>query len=448
MNHFNIDFERLYDTMSKRGFTLKGLACLQYPIYCIHAEILDTTPDPLSNIDRVISEFYFENPEFTTLQIAYLIGTTKVFIEQRLRILINDGLLIKTDIGIELTSLGTKVFREAVQEREFNRSYDFYIDGITFKPLSRHYYISNRNKFISEEDINHYTDFDGNEQSKKPFGPDIVHTPLDTEKVEKEVLDIERADRDSFHIPTGLKSFTNISFTKQTFPLLVAISTSSEGVFKEIVDGFPYFSESDNVAYYDAVKKYVFDFEDNLKNKIQSLEFRIYIPQYDISKCNLTTNWNEIDRRDQSPKRCYGFSAEDLLILLKNKFYLSSVNLEDVVNEDQEVIVNINRQILRSTSDKQKLIRNLIRGRDYSFERYNKDVFLFYMTFSTNDDFIIQLMRLKNLLLQNVKSDVLSIKKIIENDGYFSKNYRALLSESGEFDLLEKLDIEEFMFKF
>ena len=51
---FNLDIERYYQTKSEEGIELKSIAYLQYPIYCIHATIMDSTPDPLEKLDKAI----------------------------------------------------------------------------------------------------------------------------------------------------------------------------------------------------------------------------------------------------------------------------------------------------------------------------------------------------------------------------------------------------------
>ena len=52
MGLFSIDIDRFYDELVEKGQQLKGIFCIQYPIYCIHANIIDVTPDPLDNLDR------------------------------------------------------------------------------------------------------------------------------------------------------------------------------------------------------------------------------------------------------------------------------------------------------------------------------------------------------------------------------------------------------------
>jgi hypothetical protein len=70
MGLFSIDIDRFYDELVEKGQQLKGIFCIQYPIYCIHANIIDVTPDSLDNLDRAIVDFLISKPDFTPFQIA------------------------------------------------------------------------------------------------------------------------------------------------------------------------------------------------------------------------------------------------------------------------------------------------------------------------------------------------------------------------------------------
>jgi len=115
MGLFSIDIDRFYDELVEKGQQLKGIFCIQYPIYCIHANIIDVTPDPLDNLDRAIVDFLIAKPDFTPFQIASLMGTSKVLIEQRISKLLNDDLIIEEDNNCLLISFGVLVFKEKKQ---------------------------------------------------------------------------------------------------------------------------------------------------------------------------------------------------------------------------------------------------------------------------------------------------------------------------------------------
>lgn len=95
MSRFSIDKDKFYDAFSKMNRQLKGVFCIQYPVYCIHSEISDSSPDPLDNLDKVIFEFLKIKSDFSSFQIGSIIGTSKALVELRIEKLVIDKLLIK-----------------------------------------------------------------------------------------------------------------------------------------------------------------------------------------------------------------------------------------------------------------------------------------------------------------------------------------------------------------
>src|SRR5690606_17611901 len=150
MSNFSIDIEKFYEELSGMGRQLKGIFCLQYPIYCIHSEISDSTPDPLDNLDKVIVDFLKVKADFSSFQIGSIIGTSKALVELRLDKLVSDGLLRKEDKKYFLTEEGVSVFETKTQLRLHKQSYDFYVDGITLKPLPKAFYSYYKSKLINE----------------------------------------------------------------------------------------------------------------------------------------------------------------------------------------------------------------------------------------------------------------------------------------------------------
>ena len=100
--------------------------------------------------------------------------------------------------------------------------------------------------------------------------------------------------------------------------------------------------------------------------------------------------------------------------------------------------------MLLASTNRQKVINDLIRARDYKFGNPDNNVFLLYLYYKTNDPFVKSIVNFKKILNNyNVKDIALSW---IENHHpEFSKSYRQLLIAAGELELLEKLDIEKHM---
>src|SRR6185437_2902531 len=203
---FKIEIERLYKEYQDIGRLMKGIFCIQYPIYCIHANIEDITSDPLDNVDRVLMEFLLSNSSLSPSQLAALVGVTKVFVQRRLDMLVKEGFLIKVGNAYETTDLAIQVFKYQKLNRTHFRSFDFYLDGMSFNPLPASYYGSYRSNFISEHDISLITHKDGDSSTFRPFGPDLVHTPPDKEIILAKIFSLRDDERDAYHVPPGLKA--------------------------------------------------------------------------------------------------------------------------------------------------------------------------------------------------------------------------------------------------
>src|SRR5690606_25185754 len=115
-----------------------------------------------------------------------------------------------------------KVFREKIKMRQHKRSYDFYLDGITLEPLPRIFYSSfYRSKYVNEDETYISTTNKGETYIRKPFGPDLVHTPPDKEIVKSKIYSVKEQSRDLFAIPSGLESVDDLTFSKLTIQLLI-----------------------------------------------------------------------------------------------------------------------------------------------------------------------------------------------------------------------------------
>lgn len=449
MGLFSIDIERFYNELDADGKQLKGIFCLQYPIYCIHANITDETPDALDNLDNLIVDFLLSKPDSSSFQVASLIGTSKQLIEQRIAKLIQDKLIKKNGSDNVLTELGIEVFSKKNQKRQHIQSYDFFIDGITLKPLQKIYYSYYRTKLVSENDSYYYTNKKGKTKLSQPFGPDLVHTPPDNSEIINNIIEIGIEDRESYSIPQGLVSIDNTSFTKMTFHLLVAVSSKSDSLIKELIDGHAIYSLSDDISYYKTLKQNIKCFEKTLEDKIAQLEFKIFIPYRNPDfivnpRSYLKSNWAEIQKSNESQNKCFSFSSEDLLKVIDQVFEINQVDPESLINEDDIIEINIDKDILLGSSDRQKLVSDLIRERDYKFGFESNNVFLLYLYYKTNDDFVNEVINFKKMLIE-ADEEIINSTWFLNNKPEYAKNHRRLLIAAGEYELLEKMDIEKYM---
>jgi hypothetical protein len=449
MGLFSIDIEKFYEELEEMGQQLKGLFCIQYPIYCIHANITDITPDPLDNLDKAIVDFLVKKPDFTAFQIGSLMGTSKALIEKRISKMVHDGLLEQDENNYTVSDLGQLVFKNQTQVRQHKKSYDFYIDGLTLKPLPRIFYTYYNSKMISENDSFYRTNTKGETYLVRPFGPDLVHTPPNKSDIFENIFSIELVERELYCIPNGLQEITDISFTKQSIQLLVSVSSGENGILKQLIDGFAIYSLSENISYYEILRRNIKLFEKNIKFKIENLLFKISIPRAkqdkeELPKPVLTSNWQEIDKYKDAQNKCFSFSSEDLLKVVDRIFQVSHVVEESIINEDNQVVLSINKKMLLESPTRQKLVNDLIRERDYKFGNIDSNVFLLYLYFITSDEFVQNVVKFKKTL-SKFRANEISLTWINDFHAEFSKNYRQLLIAAGEYELLENLDVEKYM---
>jgi hypothetical protein len=454
MSNFSIDIEKFYEELSGMGRQLNGIFCLQYPVFCIHSEISDSTPDPLDNLDKVIVDFIKVKPDFNSFQIGSIIGTSKSLIELRIEKLISDDLLTKQGNKYLLTEYGISVFETKTQVRLHKQSYDFFIDGITLKPLPRIFYNYYRSKLISE----HYSFYKTNTITSeryiiKPFAPDLVHTPPDKKQITDSIFEVEQLKRDEYSIPVGLQSINDISFTKMSLKLLVSVSKTNNELIKELIDGYAIFSLRDELSYYQKLRENVIFFEQQLNERIQNIEFKLMVP-YQKKDSNektfpyLTTNWPEIDRYIDSNNKCYNFSSEDLINFLKADmpfgFGINEIEAENIINDEGNLMINIRENHLLKSANRQKLVSDLIRKRDYKIlsKSLERNVFLFYINYSTNDPVVKEVIEFIELIKEYKR---FPFSRFIESHPKYTNNIRRFLLLAGEFDLLEKYDIENHM---
>jgi hypothetical protein len=449
MGVFSLDIEKFYEELEENGEQLKGIFCLQYPIYCIHAHITDNTSDPLDNLDKAIAEFLLAKKNFTPFQISSLMGTSKPLVELRIAKMIDDRLLIQQGEIYELTGLGIEVFQNKTQIRQHKRSYDFYVDGLTLMPLPKIFYTHYNSKLISEHDFYFRTISNGESKVIRPFGPDLTHKPLNKSEVIERIFNVPSTEREKYFVPEGLVAIDDTSFTKLAIHLFVSVSQNGEKLNKQVIDGFAIYSLAENITYYETVTRNVKSFESILQQKINNLEFKIAIPRQrpdsDVTpRPMLTTNWPEIDKYANSGSKCFSFSSEDLLRVVEQIFQIRHVVDESLINTDTDVVISINKKMLLSSPNRQKIISDLIRERDYKFGNVDNNVFLLYLYFKTDDDFVKKAIDLKKIITAQ-GSRAVSLTWLIDRYPEFAGNYRQLLIAAGEYDLLEKLDIEKFM---
>ena len=445
MGLFSLDIEKIYKELLLKDEKILGMFCIQYPIYCIHTNILDSSIDSLDSLDQLIIDCLKIKSNYSQLQLAAILGTSKKLIEYRIDKLILDNHLEKKENDFVITELGKDVFIRKSLKRLHKKSYDFYLDGVSLNPLSVDFYKFYKTNFFSENDIEYYTNNKGQTSINRPFAPDIVHTPITKETLVNKIIDIPELERESYSIPLGLVEIEDISFTKLSLPVLINVTKSANEVKKELIDGFVFHAFDSENSYYQEARKNVIEFEKNCLDRINNLQFKIIIPnkggEVDTDKKPIiTSNWDEIDKYKENNQKCFIFSKEDLKEVVEKLYKLKNVEIENLINEESEIGINITKKMLLASNDRRAVISNLLRERDYAIVNTYKNVFMLYLYYKSTDVFVNKVIRFKKIIDEYAKNNK-DFQTIVFFHPEYKYDFRECLIAAGEFEVLESIDI-------
>lgn len=439
MSVFSLDIERLYRAKLANGFELKGIACIQYPIYCVHANILVNTKEPLEILDCAILNCMLLKEKINKSEIAKLLGVSQALMELRIGKMLEEGLLKKEKV-ISITEEGRNIILEGKGRRLNSKSHDFYIDGIDFQPLpSRFYDLKYSSAFFSEDTYTYYTDQSGKTQVSKPFNPSIVHEPIEKDKVLRHLFFISAEERINYQIPEGLEGVSSIDYTKMTFPLLVALLSKDGKTYREVIDGFSTNGEQDFLVLFQA----------KLSNRLKNLEIRLDINEdryTNEKKFSFISNWNEIDSKSNED-RLFFIARDDLKFALSELYKISFLEDQNILTSETEIgLILTDNHFNLNNSYRANLLKHLSRGRDYKFGRfYNYGIWICFITFTTYSPFVKSMVETYEFL-KEAKS-----RKLLEKDLLLwikkIQGWRYILVVLEEYDLLESIDIEQNMSK-
>ncbi len=435
MGSFSLDIERYYQSKKEEGIELKSIAYLQYPIYCIHATILDSTPDPLEKLDKAIINCILLNNEMSSLDIAQFLSVQKRGVELRIEQMKTER-LIEGENSLNVTELGRDILIFSKEKRLQKRQHNFYLDGIDFKPLSSELYSAKYLKsFFNENEFTYYTNSRGDTKSYKPFKPNIVHEPLIKEKVFENIFNIPENKRETWAIPLGLEEIETIDFTKMSIPVLVGLLKKGDKLFRELLDPLAVTGDSSRIS----------TIESKIYDKIQKLELRINTWKYNENeKFAFASNWIEIDKEKEG-ERLQFVTNEDLKKALKEIYFIESLSDVNIINTDFEIGLNVTEELIYNIkSNRREFLGNLLRTRDAFIDfSTSQGIWVVFIKFKTECKFVKALMEIFHVLkvskAKGLKKDDV-IQKLLEYD-----NYRKALVLLEEFELLEKIDINQHM---
>lgn len=433
---FNLDIERYIIEQQESGKELRGIACLQYPLYCVHSQISEISSDPLEDLDKYIAQL-IDSGINNEVDISNILSVPLSGVKHRL-----DQFELYEYLNEEKSNLsqyGFNVLIKSEEKKIQKRSYDFFVDGITLNPLSNIFYTRKYKKAMAEElKFTFYTDEKGNIRSYSAFSPSIVHTPFNGDKAKAIIEDIEVELREEYNIPVGLEEIEKMSFSKLTLPILIALFDNDDNPTKEVIDGFNSLGEAEHFS----------PFEENISKRLQNLELRLNLKRdrdsnkyYDFE---FNSNWNEIDVVDEKSKLFLVFK-EDLKTALEHHYSIKNIPIENIISEKNEIGIKISKSILLEADKPRQILNNLRRGRDYQMTSrfFRTGIWITFFSFNPMDEFSKQILEVLDFI-DIGKSKKLDVEQYIKRFESY-ENYREMLILLEEFDLLEKIDIAKNM---
>lgn len=428
---FNLDIERYIISQLENDLDLKGIACIQYPVYGLHCEIGDNSPDPLDGLDRSIAEALNGVTQDPSI-ISQLLGVPVSGINARIAHFKAYEYLDSDRVSLNQYGYNTLILGEKKIKK---KSYDFFIDGLTFAPLPEVFYGRNYKQVLIEElSFSSYTNNKGEVVSYNSFSPSIVHTPFDEQKVKELILNVSSEGRQAHKIPVGLVSIEKISFVKMTFPVLIGLFDNNGKPVKKLIDGFKVLGDA----------QHIHEFEKRLSDRIKNLELRLNIKRdrktHEFYDHDFHSNWDEIDAENEEPK-LFWMSKEDLKTSLEKIYEIDSIPVEDIVVTPNDIGLNVTGSLLKKCSNKRDLINNLLRGRDYemTMKFFRTGVWVTFFSFSSNDPFVSELLKVLEFV-NKAKEKGLEIDQLIVGLSKY-QDHRRMLVLLEEYELLEQIDI-------
>lgn len=433
MANYRLDIARFIDSEAKANNSLKAIVSIQYPIYYIHSELIDTKPHILYGLDKVIINSSKACGSFNDDDIAKLLSLPSSVINSRKGYLQINYYL---DGNHSITTLGEKYIDNEEEKMEHHRSQDFIIDGISLKPLPKELYGSKyKEEYIFENDYIHFTNYNGETVSIKPFAPDLTHRPIEKDIFEKNTLAIKVNERSDYNIPLGLKTISSITYSTCTLPIFIGLFENNGVLERKLINGF---DSLGNVNHLNS-------FLPNLENRIKNLELRLdeRILYDGSSKFNFESNWREIDLQ-QDEDRLFLFSKEDLKGFFCSEYGIEHLELTDINLEANSLGIKVTKEVFQITKSKRKLLENVQRGTDYFLRnKVTSGVWLIFFDFIPADVFITDAIQLLSLV-DDFHSKQLTKEIILDRFSAFT-NHRQILVALEEFRLLEEIDIMNHM---
>lgn len=431
MVNFNLNIEQFDITLQGNGLgELRSIAFLQYPVYCIHSKIIDSTPEPMDKLDKVILNL-LRYDSLVAEDISTILGLSKSLIQKRILKLKDENLISFSSVN-KLTEEGIEFLTNGADEkRRKYRNIDIYLDGVNLVPMPKEFKRFHSNDLISEEKYTYRTRKNGETVMEKLFAPDLVHTAFSVEEIKNKIINVPVENRNEYDIPEGLESIETISFTRLTFPVVISLSDSGKNVYKTIANGYKH----------DGSSEYISIISEELKGKIRNFNVILNSEPY----IKFKTNWTELDKSDYGKDRVFSISKEDFKIALEKKYRIRELKSENVKCTSSELQLFVSKEIIKNSHSKRKLAGNLIRKRDYIHSNsINNGVWLVFVSFISADNYTKELCTILDKYKNTSNKDFK--KFLVELPEDYSGFIREYLRDLELQDIQEEIDMESFLF--
>lgn len=436
MERFSINIERLIDRSKDEGKFLQGIVTFQYPIYCIHTTIKDSTPDIIYKVDLTLLKLFKLVPRLSLDDIPAITNLSKNTISERLEQLQKEDLLEIRNGFFSLSQLGLEYLVKGKILRYRLRSYDFFINGRTLQPLKSSFYKQYRRFLLSEAESETVTAKDGKEWERKYFKPDFVFAPVHKNTIVSNILSVPLDQREKYEIPLGCETIESISYSQLSFPLMIGLFLKSDlNISKGILNGYVQEGLDDDA------KELTLDIKDAIDKTLIQIEH--YKEKYQTK-----SNLNAIDSSNGSDSKIFNPSKIDVLGLLKQEKAFKGLDGKSVVSESNRILVKITTEILDLNKLKSKeLLKKIAKGRDYILQPYQLNgVWLMLINYMAGDGFVKALVNMQ-AEIQEARSDIDDFVKLIDLYAHDSTNDQSLIYLQ-EFDILEKIHMKNHMTEF
>tara|TARA_R110000822_G_scaffold310559_1_gene444293 strand:- start:2067 stop:3410 length:1344 start_codon:yes stop_codon:yes gene_type:complete len=441
MANYRLDIARFVDLEAETNNTLKAVVSIQYPIYYIHTEIVDTKPHILYGLDKVVVNSAKIFRSFNDDHIAKLLSLPSSVIASRKSYMHKNLYLDKNDV---ITNIGEDYISNEEEKLAHHISQDFLIDGISLKPLPKELYsIKYKEEYIFDSDYYHYTNNNGETVSIRLFSPDLTHQPIQRHIIEKNLLNVEVNERSDYNIPLGLKIVSSLTYSVCTIPIFIGLFENNGVLKRKLINGFDSLGKVDDLNV----------FLPNLEKRIENLELRLdeRNTKDGSTTFNFESNWREIDLNREEDKLFF-FSKEDLKnyfnvnyqIVPNEQTWKEDLELEDVFYNLNSLGIIVTRRVFEKANFKKELLKNLKRGSDYYVRNWiTSGVWIIFFDFIVGDDYIKEAVELSGLV-DDLTSKRFPKERILDKIMAY-KNHRQILVALEEYRLLEEIDISNHM---